>query len=180
MASGSGSSAYQVTAPGAVARDASLNSQGVQENFGRNFRDLSLAEGDAEDSYKSLLGDLSAQKNTRESGLRGGVMEQQNSIAGQRADLARQRAIAQGGDYNSARAASAPYQAQISERQNQLDGLFNKFRTPYEAKPLQAKQVNLRDYMVDRTKVGGAQPASPTDPYSNYLRPRSEDEDQLA
>lgn len=179
LASGSGSSAYQVTAPGAVARDASINRQGVQEDFGANFRNLDIAKKDSDTQYGRTLEDLARQKAEKESGLREGILGQEQSIYGQLADIARNRAAAAGGGIAQARAASAPYQGQYAERQSQIDGLFNQFRTPYNVKPVEVQQPTLNDYTVDRAAIGGGRAQTDTySPYSNLLRKMTEEDEQ--
>jgi len=177
MASGSGSSAYQITAPGAVARDASIERQGVQEDFGANFRDLATKEKRATSDFDSLLSDLQSQRQQKESGLREGVLGQEQSIYGQLADVARKKAAAAGGGYDAIRSAGAADTGQYQQRQSQIDGLFNQFRTPYSVKPVQVEAPTLKDYTVDRAAIGGGQGQTDTySPYSNLLRKQLEEE----
>ena len=182
LASGSGSSAYQLTAPSAVARDASLERSGVQEDFGTNFRNLGLAEKRATEDFDSLLGDLSAQRASKEKGLREGILTQEQGIQGSLADIARQRVAAQGGSYDAVRAASAPYQTQIADRQAQIDGLFSQYRTPYTVKDVNVQTPELKNYTVDRQAIGtgaqaGAVDSAATSPYARFLQ--KDDEEKL-
>lgn len=183
-ASGSGSSAYQITAPGAVARDASLNRQGVQETYGTNFRDLGIAEDRTKDDYESLLEELASQRNTARRDFETGLGEQKIGVQGQLADLARQREAVRGGDYNSIRNASAPFQREIASTEAGLKGLFDKYRNPVKARKLEVSTPNLRDYVTNRAQIGGGQGAeqrttNPTAPYTNYLGDPQDEENPL-
>lgn len=178
LASGSGSSAYQITAPGAVNREASEQRGNVQEDYGVNFRNLATAENRAKTDFESLLQDLAAQRKTRERDLRSGVNERYQDIASSLAEVARQRVLAQGGGYDQVKRAMAPYSAEINQRQAELDSLFNKFRTPYSVKKVNVQTPQLRDYMVDQTEFGPEQTPS-EDPYATYRPPAEEDEESL-
>lgn len=155
MASGSGSSAYQITAPDAVSRKASLERGDVQENFGRNFRDIATARKDTEDDYTKLLSELDAQRQTARREFETGLGEQINGIQGQLADIATQRAAYQGKNAAGITAAAAPIRADIASRDAALNSLFDKYRTPVAPRDLNVKDVNLRDYIVDRANIGG-------------------------
>ena len=179
MASGSDSSAFNITAPGAVAREASGERTDVLGSYGRNERNLDIAEEDTKSDFETLLADLAAQRQTSESGLRAGILEQQNSIDTGLADASRQRAVAMGGGYNEARAASRPFQDGISARESQLDQLFSRFRTPFNVKEVNVQTPQLSDYLVDRTAINSNRQAGtndPTAPFGNNLR---EDEEQV-
>ena len=155
MAAGSGSSAYQITAPDAVTRKASLERGDVQENFGQNFRQIDTARKDTESDYESLLSELAGQRTNARKDFETGVGEQANGVQGQLADIATQRAAYQGKNAAGIAAAGAPIRADINARNSALDGLFAKYRTPVNARDLNVKDVNLRDYVVDRANIGG-------------------------
>ncbi len=176
MASGSDSSAYQITAPGAVARDASADRTGVVEDYGVNFRNLDTAKKRADTDFSNLLEDLKAQKRTSEMGLRQGILEQENSVDTQLADAARQRAGLLGGGYNAAKLASAGYESGINNRNAQIDSLFNQYRNPYTIKPVDVQKVSLRDYLVDKAAIQTNQAAGTQDPYAPYTPQRQEDD----
>ena len=178
MASGSGSSAFQITAPGAVSRDATEDRTGVLENFGVNFRDLATTEQRQKTQFEELLSDLEAQRKTRESDFRSGILEKKNQIDNSLSEVARQKALALGGGYNQARTAMAPYAGAIDSRQAEIDNLFNKFRTPFTQKAVDTTAPTLRDYMVDRANIKAGQPG-PQDPTAPYKNPFGiEEEDQ--
>jgi hypothetical protein len=162
QASGSGSSAYQIVAPQAIAREASQNRQGVQENYAQNFQALDTAKKRAGQDFDSQLSDLTAQKQQKEKGLQEGILTQEQGAYGSLADIARQRAALQGGGVGAIRAASAPYQAQVSQRQAAIDNLFNQYRTPYTVKPVNVQAPNLSDYVVNGSKIGNNAPQAQT------------------
>lgn len=176
MASGSNSSAYQLAAPNAVARDATKNRTGVLENYGQNFRDLGTAEDRAKSEYDSLLQDLEAQRKTRESDFRASILGQQNNISNSLAEVARQEALLRGGGYNQVKSAMAPYVGEIDSRQAQIDNLFNQFRTPFSVKAVDVKAPTLRDYTVDRAAISanGTQGESQYSPYLQFLKKQDE------
>lgn len=179
MASGSGSSAYQITAPGAVARDASMNRTGVLENFGTNLRDLTTSENRAKTAFEELLADLDAQRRTRESEFKAGILDRRNQVDSSLAEIARQRALVRGGGYDQVRTAMSPYASAIDARQSQIDTLFDKYRTPYNVKQIDVRTPDLKDYTVDRAAINANTEAGTQDPYSPYRKPFQEDEEQL-
>lgn len=178
MASGSGSSAYQLAAPNAVAREASKNRTGVQESYGKNFRDLDTGETRVKQDFASLLDSLGRQRASRESDFRSGILDKKNQIDGSLAEIARQRALLLGGGYDQVKSAMAPYASAIDTRQSELDGLFNRFRTPFEVKPVDVSTPNLRDYTVDRAAINAnqTQGVEPYSPYSQFLKKNTEEE----
>lgn len=176
MASGSDSTAFNQTAPDAVARLASGERTNVLGDFGENFRALDLSEKRATDDFAALLEDLAAQRNQRESGLRGDIIEREQGINSSLAEIARQRALLQGGGYTGVKAAMQPYKNAISGGQSQLDSLFEKYRTPYSVKPVVVEKPELRDYTVDRANIAANQQAGTTDdPYSYFRRKRADE-----
>jgi len=176
MAGGSDSSAYQITAPGAVARNASADRTGVVENYGVNFRNLDVAKKRADTDFSTLLQGLSDQKRNSERGLRQGIMEQQNQVDTSLADASRQRAGLLGGGYNAAKLASAGYESGINNRNTQIDSLFNQYRNPYTVKPVDVQKVNLRDYLVDKQAIQTNQQAGTQDPYAPYTPVKQQDD----
>ncbi len=178
LASGSGSSAFQITAPGAVSRDATEDRTGVLENFGVNFRDLATTEQRQKTQFEELLSDLEAQRKTRESDFRSGILEKKNQIDTSLSEVARQKALALGGGYNQARTAMAPYAGTIDSRQAEIDNLFSKFLTPFAQKAVDTTAPTLRDYMVDRANIKAGQPGpqDPTAPYKNPFGIKEEDQ----
>lgn len=149
------SSAAQIAAPWAVSRQASQQRSGVFDTYGRNLRDLDTAETDAKSQFSRVLQDLLGQKQNKEEDFTRGILQQQQGIYGQLADVNAQRAAAQGGNVAAAR---APYEAQINERMSQLDNLFNQFRQPaYNVAPVNVRTPELANYTVDPTRIGQQQ-----------------------
>jgi len=179
LSGGTDSSAYNIAAPNAVARQATQQRSGVLSDYGQNFRDLGMAENRAKTDFEQLLDDLLEQRNQRESSLRSGVLEGKNQISTQLADAAREKQALLGGGYDQARQASQGYVDDIQRRESALDNLFNQFRTPYNVQDVNVQTPELRDYTVDRAAInanrGGQQ--SPYAPYAQLLR-RQEEEEQ--
>lgn len=177
MASGSGSSAYQLAAPNAVARQASGQRTNVLENFGTNAGNLATAEDRAKVDFQTLLDNLASQRNQKESDLRAGVLTNKNSIQDKLSQVAAQRAQALGGGTSAIAAAQQPFQNEINANQTALDNLFTQFRTPtYNVTPVAPKAVDLGQYSVDRAAInaqnqGGSAAYSP---YSYFLNKKQE------
>src|SRR5690606_33090892 len=136
--------------------------------FGQNFRDLETGEKRTMSAFEELLKDLTAQRKTRESDFRSGILDRKNQIDNSLAEVARQRSLLEGGGYDQVRSAMAPYSGAIDSRQGEIDSLFSKYRTPYSIKPVNAKPPSLRDYVVDRASINQQTPSS--DPYSPYAQ----------
>ncbi len=170
LASGSNSSAYKQAAPGAIARNASIQRGNVNDTYGKNFRNLDTAEGQAKVDFANLLTDLLDQKKQRESDLRAGVLDNQNSISEKLASIAAEKARVSGGGYDSIMAAQKPFERDISNRNKALDGLFARFRTPYSVKPVNVQTPDLGKYTVDRQSIN-ANRGGDTSQYSPYSQP---------
>jgi len=177
MASGSGSSAYQIAAPDAVARKASGERTNVMENFGQNFRNLDTAKKDSESDFNRYLQDLELQKNQRSMELEGGIESQRGSLNQQLAEVAGKRV--QGGGYAAIQAAQAPFLQAAQTSRTAGQALFDKFRTPVNSvKGLEVKTPNLRDYIVDRAAINANKSAGQST-YSPYQLPQNKDEEEL-
>jgi hypothetical protein len=180
-ASGSGSSAYQLAAPKAIADKATQERTDVQDTFGRNFRDLDTAKERAKIKFDELLADLEDQRKQKEKGVQEGYQDEQIATQGSLADIARQRAALQGGGLGAIRAASAPFQSDINKRNATIDSLFSQYRTPYNYNAVQADAPQLADYTVDRAAIAPGQAAGDTgasaSPYARFLR--QDDENKL-
>lgn len=171
MASGSGSSAYKIAAPNAIARQASQQRTGVLDNFGQNSMALDTAQKRATEDFGSLLENLKSDRLQRESEFQAGIDNERNNIEQNLAEVARQRVLAQGGGYDQVKAAIAPLQESISNRTAAIDGLFSKYATPFSVKPVTVNTPELKDYTVDRAAIGqqGSTPQQYA-PYSNFLK----------
>jgi hypothetical protein len=153
--SGAGvSSAAQVLAPDAVARMASGQRSDTQDTYGRNARNLDLAEGDAKTQFKRSREDVDMQAREREEDLVRGILEAQNDINSQIASAETQKAIAGGGNYLSARGARAGAERSINQNRNALDSLFAKYRNPtLTPKAVNAMAPDLASYSADPLAV---------------------------
>lgn len=172
MAGGTNSTAFNEAAPNMIARDATMKRTGVIDTAGKNFRDIDSAETSTLSAFKEYMEDLNEQRKQKESGLREGVLQQEQGINQNLGQIARDREAVRGGTYDAMRRASAPYQAEVSSRQQQLDGLFERFRTPYQTKDVAVAAPNLADYTVDRTQLqaGGGTATGQESPYQQFLK----------
>lgn len=174
MASGSDSSAYQIAAPGAIARDASGKRTGVLEDYGVNFRNLDLTKRRAETDYKDLLDSLTEQRNQKLYGLETGIADQRDQLAMQEAGFVGERQKLLGGGYNSARMAQQPYLDQINSRKTAINDLFSKYNPTFQKKEVVVNTPSLRDYMVDRTQISGG--GQVQDQYAPYQLKKKNEE----
>lgn len=179
MASGSGSSAYQIAAPGAVARQASEQRGDVMEDFGTNFRNLDLTERRANEDYNTLFESLESDKKSRERALRQGIEEQRLGIDQSLAELARQRALVKGGGYDQVKQAMSKYTDRMTDREKTIDSLFNKYRSVGKFQPVKVNAPQLRDYTVDKAAIQANQQAGTNDPYAPYRPQLMDDEEQF-
>jgi hypothetical protein len=180
LASGGGSSAYQQTAPGAVARQASEGRQDILGNYAANFMNLATDKKRATEDFDSLLNSLSEQKLQREGGVVGDIEEQRNSIRSNQANLAAERAKLLGGGYDQVRTARAPWEQQIRGGEGTIDGIFNKYTTKYNVKPVEVKNTQLRDYMTDQVAVRDNAATGNNSEYAPYKTYLDKEEEQLA
>ena len=172
MASGSGSSAYQITAPGAVAQQASDQRSNVLDDYSQNFLALDRDKKRAEEDFNNAITELNNWKSQSEMGVQQDIGNKRNEIAAARQQAAAERAKLMGGGYAGIRSAMAPYEQQINERNSFLDGLYDKYAAKYQAKPVQVNNTQLRDYAVDQAAVADNTArgnANETAPYRTYL-----------
>lgn len=171
-----GNSSAKGVAGDAIARKTSIERNNVEDNYGRNFRNLDNAEGDAKVSFETLLADLAKQKQDKEFELRSGITGQRDLIDQNLANVGADRTKLQGGGYGATRVAQQPYKDAINGRQTELDALFSKFSAPtFTPKAADVKQVNLQDYTVNRANIGGkAQSAADPYGYAAYLNKKKE------
>jgi hypothetical protein len=177
LASGSGSSAYQITAPRAVQRQASEQRTGVLQDYSANFKALDTDKRRAEEDYNSLLQDLNTQRTVKEGGTRSDIENQRNSIRENLGRVAGQRQQLLGGGYNGVRAAMSPYEQQIAQGESLIDGIYNKYAAKYNVKPLTVNNTQLRDYAVDKAAVRDNQATGNQGDYAPY-KPYVKEDDQ--
>lgn len=168
LASGSGSSAYQITAPGAVARDASTERGDVLGTFAQNYRSLDMADKRTKEDYEKLFADLAGQRQQGEYSLRQGVENTRNEISQRLADVAAKRAAANGGGLSQQMAASQGYEADIAARERAIDGLFGQYVKPIAMREVQAQTPELAQYLVDRAAIQANAASGTQDPYAPY------------
>lgn len=172
IASGRGSSAYQLAAPNAVAKDASMKRNNVMTTFGRNERDLSTATEDTNIDYQDLLASIAQQRKQREQDLYAGVYGQEQSIQEKLAEIASERAQLLGGGYGAQRVARQPYMDRYLQLQNEMDTLPTKYSDPIAVRDLNVKTPQLSDFTVDKTALNANREmgTSDTSPYAQLLR----------
>jgi hypothetical protein len=153
-ASGSGSSAYQIAAPGAVQRQADLQSQDINNNFGQNMTALKTSQDREGQDYNSLLSNLADKFSQGKNGLQTSIAQQKQQINGQLADLAAQRAAYLGGGTAGAAAAAAPYNANVAQETQAINDIASKYQSPFQSvTPVQVAAPTLRDYVTGQTNV---------------------------
>ena len=179
LASGSGSSAYQITAPGAVARDASNERTDVLGTFAQNYRALDQADKRTKEDYDKLFSDLQTQRSNNELALRQGVENTRNDISQRLADIAAQRVAANGGGLTQQMAAARGYEGDIAARESAIDNLFNQYVKPIAMQTVEAQRPELAQYLVDRAAINANNAAGTTDPYAPYSNNLKKNQDEL-
>ncbi len=175
IASGSGSSAYKLTAPGAIARKASGERSNVLNSYGMNEMDLDTAVKDTGVDFASLLQELSQKKADTEESFMSGIIGQRQGLTGQIGQLQGDRARLTGGDPS---AAAKPYRDQYLGYQNQLDALPGQYNNNVTGRDLKVSTPELRDYTVDRQAVNASRGSQQQySPYSKFLLNRDDEEE---
>lgn len=157
--SGAGvSSASQMVAPNAVARDASGKRASTLNTFGKNMRDIDTARTDAKEQFASSRTDLESQKRQKEQSFIEGILNLQNDLNSKLSNAVTQRGIAQGGTYSGLAGARAQYDGAIRDNQSKIDGLFNQYKDPaFNVRAVNARVPNLAQYTADPTAIDLAQ-----------------------
>jgi hypothetical protein len=177
MAGGSDSSAYKIAAPGAVARQASGERGDVMETYGVNFRNLDTREKRGKEDFAELISDLAKQREMKTQDFKGGITDERNRIDEARAEVARQKALLQGGGWDQARAAMSPYVAQMDARTAALDKLLGNI-APVKVGAIDTSIPELRKYMVDRAAINANTQSGTQDPYAPYRQNLQKDEEE--
>lgn len=175
IASGVNSSAFKEAAPGMIANDTTEKRGKIDQTFAKNFRNIKTAEDATVNEFDNYLTDLGEQRKQKESALRESVLQTEQGIYNNLADVARQRALVNGGRYTQVREATAPMRSEIASRQATIDGLFNQFRTPYQTKDITAATPELSQFAVDNTAIsknGGGTPTVDGSIYQQYAKKR--------
>jgi len=178
MASGANSSAYKITAPNAVARQAAGQRSNVMNRYGRNERDLDSAMGDTKVDFNLILKDIADRRKQEEEDLRAGIYGQEQSIASALAEIEAEKARLMGGDSLSA---MQPYQDQYNTLLKTIADLPNKYAVS-PARDLNVAKPQLRDYVVDRQAINasGNMGQSVYSPYAQFLTRNRDEEERLA
>lgn len=179
LAGGANSSAYKITAPNAVARQASEQRGNVLSTFGENERNIVTSENRAKEDFDNLLAELAQQKAEREGSLRSGIDSQRQGILQSLMEIASQKASLVGGNPLSA---SQPYRDRYWGLQNAITNYPNQFRTSVTPREIQVNPAKLSDYVVDRQAINanrGEGGQSTYSPYAQFLN-RQKEEEQIA
>lgn len=178
LASGSGSSAYQVSAPDAVRRQATEQRGDVLGDYSANFAQIANTRKDTEDDWTQMQNQLSNEYNRRQMESQGEFATLKSDIDGNRQRVAGEKAKLLGGGYAGVKSAMAPYEQRIAEGESLIDGLYNKYAAGYKVDPIKQRTVNLRDYATDQVAVRDQQATGTEDPYAPYKNYAKEEEDQ--
>jgi len=177
LASGSGSSAYQITAPNAVQQQASEQRGNVLSDYAANFQALDRNKQDTETDFSDLLTSLAAERTNRENRARSDIEIQKGAINSNIGQLEGKRAEIMGGGYKEIRNAMNPWNQRVQQGESLIDSIYSKYAQKYTAKPVQERTTNLRDYMTDNVAVRDQQ-ATGND-YAPYKAPFGEEEEQV-
>ena len=158
LASGSGSSAYQINAPNVVAQTAEADRTGVLESYGQNFTNLKNARDDAKTEFGRFIEDLGIDRREKQSALESGIQTNAQDTNTKLSNLASERQRLLGGSYQDSRLAQQPYEAAYNQANTNLDSIFNTYKNPtVTAAPVKVKNVALGEYELDPAKLGQGQ-----------------------
>jgi hypothetical protein len=151
---------------------------GAQAINNRNISSLDQSWQDAEDQFKNSQNDLTRQREQGTRDYRSQIEQQRAELLNTIATLTGQRTIANGGDYQSALAASQPYTSRIQGILSKIDGLAATPRIREQqvtiAKPDLAQYNWSRPQqptmpVQDPTLGGGIQPIASEDERANPI-----------
>lgn len=142
------SSAAQILAPYAAAKEGSAQRNQVNTAYGRNIGGLDTAYGDYEKDWLDSSNDLGTQRETQKQTLRSGVNTSEAKLQEEKANAAVQKAQAGGQNYMQARGARAPYMARISSLIQQIDSLGAN--PALQARAATYKAPELAQYTYDK------------------------------
>lgn len=142
------SSAAQILAPYAAAKEGNTQRQQVQTAYSRNIGGLDTAWGDYQNDWKDSVTDLGTQRDTQKQNLRTSIMEKEASLQQEKSNAAVQKAQAGGQNYTQARNARAPYMTRINQLISAIDSLG--VNPVLQAKQATYKAPTLSDYTYDR------------------------------
>lgn len=177
-ASGTGSSAFQEMLPDVIGKDISGKRGDVNTTYGTNMQNIDKAQKETELSFASILEDLARQRSQGENDLRTGVENQRQTLNSQIGTIEGQKAQAAGGGFAAVKAAQAPTQSAIENSRNAVENFFNQFNPGIKAGQATVATPELGNYTVDRSNInaGNAGAPDPTNPYSDILRKKLQDQ----
>jgi len=181
MASGTGSSAYRFAAPNAVSRLSSGERGNVIDTYGRNDRNLTLAENRSTSAFDKLLEDLAFNKLVERTQAESQTLGQKQNIYNDIANLYGERAALTGGDYGAVQAAQAPWLSKYQQAQSKINALPKQYNAPVTINPVSPETPELSDYTVDRHAINANKQFggnSNTSPYSYFLKRKFNEETQ--
>jgi len=139
--------------PYLISKGAGQRRQGVFDQAGKNDQSIASARGDAEDQYRYSEEDLSNQRKSQEQSFREGILNKQNELDSQKRALEIAKAQATGAGYGAARAAGQASQNSINDRMAQLNQLFGQFSPTFNARAVNTKTPELRQFTVDPAQI---------------------------
>lgn len=159
-----GSSAYSVTAPQTVSRQATLQRGDLANTFGSNMKSLDQAWGDFLQGYENQVSSAKSQREQQRNELQRSIDRNKASLLESLASLAGQRAQATGG---SSIAASQPY---LNQADAILNSIANYTVAPISYKLDAYKAPSLASYTTNPNAAPTYQgQKSTTDYFSPYL-----------
>lgn len=142
------SSAAQILAPYAAAKEGSSQRNQVNTAYSRNIGGLDTAWGDYEKDWQDSSNDLVTQRDTQKRTLQSGIAQSEAKLQEEKANAAVQRAQAGGQNYTQARNARAPYMSRINQLIQQIDSLGTN--PALQARATTYKAPDLQQYTYDK------------------------------
>lgn len=173
------SSAAQNVVPYAVSQTASKARGGVADTYGKNIRDLNTAEDETKQSYNNIVQDIKDQQNKSLGDLESDIQTKRSGYENDRANLLAQKAQAQGGNWQTVKAAMQPAIDQRDAIDQALAGLLNKYRNPYTVQDVTVTDPNTSNYAVDTNGVKTSDTSgtgTDTDTSADYLAQLKDEE----
>jgi hypothetical protein len=147
------SSAAQILAPYAVSKQAGSQRADQFQTFGDNAATIAASREANKTKYQRLFEDLTGQRDKATSDFKQGLVNQQNTILGSKAQADVQLANAQGGN---AKTAMSDYYSKMAINQNTLDNLIRQYTTnAYTYAPISTDPANQAQYTTDPQALAG-------------------------
>lgn len=159
-----GSSAATITAPGAVARNATIQQNGLTSTFGENNQALDTNWGNYMTGYNNQVASAGSQRDQQKQSLQQQIDQNKASLLQSLATLAGQKASVSGG---SATGAAQPF---LDQANQVLDASSNYSTAPINYQVQAYTAPNLSQYTVNPNAAPTYNGQSSTDDYvSPYL-----------